>query len=415
MQGRRRARARVCTTLAAVAAMLVPAVLATADPVRDIVDPPRRLASVLPTPLDDPFYTPPPGWEGRAPGALLAARAVPHWLPTPVRSVELLLGSTDARGRPAPVVATLYTPTAPWAGPGRRPLISYNIPTSSLGNTCAPSYQLKQGIQADLWSIQLLLAANYAVLVPDHQGPRQAYAAGHMGGHAVLDAVRAAVRLGLPDLTPDSPIVLSGYSGGAIATGWAAELAPAYAPELSLAGALIGGLPADYGQLVRTMSGNAATGVFLAATLGLAREYPQLLTLLNDNGWRLAHALRDACVTVEAALGFIAPITLDVLTDHPDPLALPMVRKIVADNTLGTLAPKIPVLLYHGVDEFWIPLAGAQEVYDDWCRSGARVRLQVMPGEHFTVGAVAVPALARWADDLIAGRLVPDGCSRSVG
>ncbi len=383
-----------------------------ADPLGELIDPPHELAAVLPTALDDPFYVPPGGWRERRLGEVLTVRAVPSWFLTPVRALEMLVRSTDARGRPAPVNATVYLPRSPWTGPGERPLVSYNIPTSSLGNTCTPSYQLKRGFQADMVSIQLLLSRGYAVIVPDHQGPRQAYAAGHMGGHAVLDAARAALRLSLTDLGPRSPVVLSGYSGGAIATGWAAQLAPAYAPELPLAGVVIGGLPADYDMLPRTMDGNAATGVFLGATLGLAREYPELLALLNDNGWRLAHALRDACVGLQAALGLAAPLTLDTFTDPPDPLASPIARKVVSENKLGAAAPTVPVFLYHGLDEFWIPLAGAEQLYENWCANGGSVRLQTFPGEHFTVGIIMVPTLSRWVDEIISGKLVPPGCVR---
>ncbi len=388
--------------------------VARADLLENLVNPPHELASILPTPLDDKFYTPTSGFEKSRPGTVLASRTVRNWFPTPTRSTELLLRSTDTKGRPVPVTATLLMPRSPWQGAGPRPLISYNIPISSLGNSCTPSHQLKEGVQADQLSIGLLLARNYAVIVPDHQGPRQAYAAGRMGGHAVLDAIRAAVHLGIPALQPNSPIVVSGYSGGAVATGWAAQLASEYAPELNLAGALIGGVPADYEMLLRTMNGtNIASGIFLAATLGLAREYPELLSLLNDDGWRLAHAFRDICVGGEAVLGVVASLKVEQLTDVPDPSSHPMVRKILADNRLGGIAPKAPTLIYHGVHEFWIPFEQAQNLHADWCRSAARTRLDPLPGEHFTVGALAIPATGAWVDGMFAGQLVPPGCTEA--
>lgn len=383
-----------------------------ANPLGEFVNPPRVLESVLPTPLGDPFYTPPPGFETRAPGDVLASRAVRNWFPIPVRSIELLIRSTNAKDEPVPVVATLLTPQKPWRGTGSRPLVSYNIPISSLGNTCAPSRQLQEGVQADQLSIGLLLAREYAVIVPDHQGPRQAYAAGRMGGHAVLDALRAAGHLGVAEVRPDSPIVMSGYSGGAIATGWAAQLAGEYAPELPVVGSLIGGVPADYDQLRRTMNGSiGAAGIFLAAALGLAREYPELLTLLNDNGWRLAHLLKDICVGGETVLGSLVPLKVEDFTDVPDPTALPMVRKILADNRLGALAPRSPALIYHGVHEYWLPFEQARNLYGDWCARGAQVRLAPLPGEHFVVGALAIPATGSWVADMFAGRAVPPGCS----
>ncbi|MFI5781645.1 lipase family protein [Nocardia sp. NPDC051570] len=412
MAGRRRTLVRLwAVTVVAAVSVCVPAFALADDPIEEFVDPPHELASVLPTPLSDAFYTPPAGFENRPPATVLRARSVPTWFTSPVRTIEMLVRSTGSKGDPVPVVATLIVPKAAWTGSGPRPLVSYDIPISSLGHWCSPSYTLERGFSADQLSIQLLLDRNYAVIVPDHQGPREAYAAGLMGGHAVLDAARAAVRLGVSDLKPEAPVVISGYSGGAIATGWAAQLAPSYAPELHLAGALVGGTPADYDLLVKIMNGReVGSGIFLAATLGLAREYPELLTLLNDNGWRLAHLFRDLCSGQLAAAGAV-PVRVEQLTDVPDPTELPMVRKIVADNKLGGIAPRIPIMVYHGRDEFWIPYQGARNLYDSWCAGGARVRLAPYPGEHFIVGALAIPAVANWVADLLDGTLVPGGCT----
>ncbi|MCM6774771.1 lipase family protein [Nocardia sp. CDC159] len=415
MAARWRAVARlwVVTVLAAVS-VGAPVFVGAEESIAEFVDPPHELAAVLPTPLPDPFYVPPADFESRSPATLLRARSVPSWFTTPVRAIQLLVRSTDSKGKPVPVVATLMLPKAPWTGAGPRPLVSYNIPISSLGHWCAPSYTLERGFSADQLSIQLLLDRNYAVIVPDHQGPRQAYAAGLMGGHAVLDAARAAVRLGMPELEPKAPVVISGYSGGAIATGWAAQLAPEYAPELNLVGALVGGTPADYDLLVKIMNGRqVGSGVLLGATLGLAREYPELLGLLNDNGWRLAHLFRDVCSGQLAALGTV-PVRLEQLTDVPDPTELPMVRKIVADNRLGAIAPKVPTMVYHGKDEFWVPYEGVRNLYHSWCGKGAQVRLAPYPGEHFVVGAMAVPAVSNWVTELLEGELVPPGCTVAV-
>ncbi|MFE3187784.1 lipase family protein [Nocardia sp. NPDC059240] len=395
---------------AALASVLVPA-FAQANPLVDLIAPQHDPAAIMPTPRTDPFYTPKPGFEAKPAGSMLAVRVAGGLFPT-ARSLELLVRSTDSHGQPVPVVTTLLLPYAPWRGSGARPLVSYNIPISSVGHSCAPSTELKRGVSADLLAIQLLLAKNYAVVIPDHQGPRQAYAAGLMGGHAVLDSIRAVTRTPMPGLSPATPVVLTGYSGGAIATSWAAQLAPAYAPEIRLVGAMIGGNPADYELLLPRMDGvNFASGVLLAAALGLGREYPELLDLLNDNGWRVAKLFRDICISQETALGVIAPLRADQLSDVPDPTKLPMVQQIMRENRPGAVAPAVPVFLFHGVNEIWIPFEGALHLFDEWCARGARVRLQPFPGEHFLVGALSIPLTNGWVEQLLAGRLVPPGCT----
>ncbi|MCP2298872.1 Secretory lipase [Nocardia amikacinitolerans] len=384
-----------------------------AGPLRELNHPSRDPATVLPTPMDDRFYLPPPGYERTEPGTLLASRVGGIGLTvTPVISTEMLIRSTDAKGRPVAVVATLLVPSSTWTGSGPRPLISFNVAIDSLGHTCAPSHQLKKGQPVDLLAAQIQLAKNYAVLVPDHQGPRQAYAAGLMAGHAVLDSVRAAVRTPRLGLHHAAPTIVTGYSGGAIASGWAAQLAPKYAPELNLVGAAFGGVPADFELLLDTMNGrNAASGVFLAATLGVAREYPEMMWLFNDHGWRLAQFAKDLCLAGLAVLGAIAPVPVELLANVPDPTETPMIQRILAENRLGAAAPRVPVFMYHGAHEVWIPLEGAENLYDDWCAQGVPVRFEVYLGEHMIVGATGIPGVNAWIDERLAGKPAPSGCS----
>jgi hypothetical protein len=46
-----------------------------------------------------------------------------------------------------------------------------------------------------------------------------------------------------------------GYSGGSLATEWAAELQPTYAPELNFAGAALGGLVPNITSVLKTING----------------------------------------------------------------------------------------------------------------------------------------------------------------
>lgn len=406
-------RLRAMALAAVVAVSAVLGTLAHANPIDDLLFPSREIADAMPTPLGDPFYTPPAGFETLAPGTVLASRPGGTGVTgVPLISTELLIRSNDAKGKPVPVVATLLMPATPWTGPGPRPLVTLNPAIDSLGNQCAPSYELRM-VSSKLWMAQIPLNKGFAVLVPDHQGPRQAYAAGLMAGHAVLDSIRATVRTPELGLQPEAPTAITGYSGGAIASAWAAQLAPQYAPELNLVGVAFGGVPADFDMLLQTMNGKAlASGIFLAATLGMAREYPEMLGLLNDNGWRLARIGKDFCMAHEEAVGVVAPISVQALTDVPAPTELPFIRDILAENRLGALPPTIPVFMYHGLNEWWVPLAGAENLYRDWCRGGTQVDFQVYLGEHFIVSTSGIPGAYAWIDDRFAGKPVPQGCTR---
>ena len=200
--------------------------------------------------------------------------------------------------------------------------------------------------------MQVLLARNYAVIVTDHQGPQQAYAAGRISGHAVLDSIRAAVNAPWLGLAPSSPIGISGYSGGAVAAGWAAELAPTYAPDLNIAGVVMGGAPVDYRILLGSMNGkNMSSSLFLAATMGVAREYTELIPLMNDNGWRLGMFAKDLCLAALAPPGVVAPIPVEALTDVPNVVDTPVVQQVLAATRMGGQAPTAPVFIFDGMND----------------------------------------------------------------
>ncbi|MFC9787428.1 lipase family protein [Rhodococcus sp. NPDC127528] len=386
---------------------------ASADPIGDLISPPHDPAAVAATPLGAPFFDPPPDFGDLAPGAVLRTRPVTVVpLASPVVSTQILVRSTDAKGQPAAVTATLIVPAVAWTGPGPRPVLAYDMAIDGLGETCAPSYTLQRGSALEVAPIQYFLGRGYAVVVADHEGPRQAYAAGRMAGHAVLDALRATVNTPRFGLAPASPIAITGYSGGAIASGWAAELAPTYAPELRMVGAAFGGTPADYALLLQSMNGrNLASGVLLGATLGVAREYPELFPLFNDNGWRLAEIAKDLCLPGLAVPGALIPLTVQSLSDVPDVVDTPVARAVIAANRLGAHAPTAPVFLYQGKQDPWILPAGAEKLYDDWCELGASVRLEEYVGEHQTVALSGIPAAYGWLDARLAGVPAPVGCS----
>ncbi|MCP2320903.1 Secretory lipase [Nocardia amikacinitolerans] len=67
--------------------------------------------------------------------------------------------------------------------------------------------------------------------------------------------------------------------------------------------------------------------------------------------------------------------------------------------------------MYHGAHEVWIPLEGAENLYDDWCAQGVPVRFEVYLGEHMIVGATGIPGVNAWIDERLAGKPAPSGCS----
>src|SRR5215213_2050040 len=149
-------------------------------------------------------------------------------------------------GRPTVVSGMVLVPAAP--SPGSRPLVAYAPGTQGWGDQCAPSRTVPAGSFGELVAVNGLLARGWAVVVTDYPGlgtpgPHR-YNVGIAEGLAVLDALRAAVRLPPAGLDPSAPAAVAGYSQGGGAAGWAAQLQPVYAPSLPLVGVAAGGTPA---------------------------------------------------------------------------------------------------------------------------------------------------------------------------
>lgn len=139
-------------------------------------------------------------------------------------------------------------------------------------------------------------------------------------------------------LSPASPIAITGYSGRAIASGWAAELAPSYAPGLNIVGVAFGGPPTDYAVLHRWLNGGLGSRLYLAASAGLAGEYPELLQFDNANGLRLAQIDKDQCAGFLAYSGILM-LSAESLSNAPDSFDTLRSQRIIAETVWALLHP----------------------------------------------------------------------------
>jgi hypothetical protein len=366
-------------------------------------------AAVVP-PAEDPFYAPPAGFETKAPGAVLRSRSVVVTglgIPVPVRAWQTLARSTDTAGRPVAVASTLMVPLVPYLK-GPRPLLSYQTAIDSLGDQCNPSYTLRAGTEKELPLIALGLAKGWAVVVSDFEGPRNAFAAGTMAGHGVLDGIRAVRKLPGTGLTATGPVGLMGYSGGGQATSWAAELQPSYAPELAIKGVATGGTPANLRAAAQLMDGGPAAGLALAAVVGITRAYPELLTLVNDAGRAMIERVGDLCVAeVTAANAFRR---INEFTFSRDPLNEPIAVDVLNRNELGQRVPAAPVYMYHSLFDELVPHSAAQALRQTWCRATKVQFYTDLLSEHVVLAATGAPAAVSYLDDRFAGRPAPSNC-----
>jgi hypothetical protein len=202
--------------------------------------------SAAPTPTNplppsrDPFYTAPDGFEHATPGEVLRVRTAPGNLTTLVantsQAYHVLYRTTDSRYHASWAVTTLFLPLSNSTSDA---LLSYQIPYNSPNIDESPSWAYYAGQNS--WNsdqfidVEWALGRGWFVNVPDFEGPLAAFIAGPQEGHAILDSIRAVKSLSF-GLAPEARVALWGYSGGSLASEFAAEMQVQYAPELQISG-----------------------------------------------------------------------------------------------------------------------------------------------------------------------------------
>ena len=385
-------------------------------------------------PPEDPFYTPPsslPKGKKGKPGTVIRSRPVcvaDLEIPMPYAAWQIMYvssGSETTKGKPSELKAAPSVDTALIIAPltegasGPRPLVSYENAEDSDSTLDAPSYTLRKGTSVDNVALQPLLAQGWEVIVPDYEGPESAYSAGPLEGHGVLDGIRAAENFSATDgLSGTSTEVgLWGYSGGAIATGWASELASRYAPELNIVGISEGGVPAELKEDFDTInSGVVAPGLAFASSVGDNAAYPNLIpeSLLNDAGRELAAKMRE---TGESS--YPSTVPPENISDYTacgcNPVEhlseFPTIAELIRINNLGQHIPTVPLYIYHDYLDELIPIAGVEKLVQRYCEGGATVEFRVNYGdEHVSNAVVGAPEAIAYLTSRFAGVAPIDTC-----
>ncbi|MFD4460363.1 lipase family protein [Nocardia sp. NPDC058480] len=374
-------------------------------------------------PPDDPFYATPPGIDALAPGTVVRSRPVEVALFGVIRqriaAWQLLYRTCDLDGAPEVSVTTVLLPWGASARP--RPLVSFQCAIDAVAPQCFPSYALRRGARTigsiaplELPIIAMALEQGWAVSVPDHEGLGGRFGAAREPGYRALDGIRAAIDFAPMALTPSTPVALWGYSGGGLATAWAAELAAEYAPELNIVGAVAGSPVGDPAAAFERLNGGWFAGFPAAFVAGLRQAYPELGPLLHDHlDARYRELLGEAeeRSTFALLLRFARrDVSRHLRGGIGELLAEPVLRRILADIEPGTRAPAAPLLIVQGVNDEVIAVADIDAHVRRYQQAGATVRyLRVRRGSHLPLEFLIVPAILDWLTDRFASRPAPTG------
>lgn len=401
-----------------------------------------RAGAAVP-PSQDPFYR----YEGSkplaaiAPGKVLKTRTLSYHvagIPLPVTAVQLLYRSTGAVGQPTVNVTSVLLPPLRLGAPT---VLAYQSFYDSLKSEDEPSYAISGGLSLgglipDVESAILApaLLAGDTVVVADTEGESADFAAGPEYGYNTLDSLRAALASSATGLSGTRKVGLIGYSGGAIATEWAAELAPSYAPSLSrkIVGAAFGGTLVDPAHNLHYVEGSTIwAGLIPMALIGLGRAYQVDLTpYLSEYGRSLYNSLQGASIT--EVLGRYPGLTWSQLAapQYPTPESIPVYAQIANRLIMGAGGtPTTPLFIGQGAGGEvegtpgnkpgigpgdGVMIAGdVRSLAREYCGRGVPVEYNQYEGLSHVPSAIAwLPSAYAWLTGRFLGLAPPQNCAQ---
>jgi len=375
------------------------------------------------------------------PGTVLSTRILSYHvvgIAFPVQVVQLLYQSAGALGQPTANVTSVLEPPLPPASPRA---VSYQSFYDSLNPADEPSVQIAGGVtlggvitDAESIVIAPLLLQGYTVIVPDTEGQTADFASGPEYGMATLNSIRAATNSPVTGLTKTTPIGMFGYSGGAIATDWAAQLAPSYAPDVNrqLVGAAEGGVLVDPAHNLTYVDGSSIwAGIIPMSIIGIARGFQiNIKPYLSSYGLQLYNSLQNA--SIANVLGQYPGLKFAQLVKprYANPASIPVLVKVENALNTGSLAsPTIPMFIGQGANGTLegtpgnkpgigpgdgVMVAGdVRTLARDFCASGTAVDYtQYNALSHISTFPVWAPAALTWLNSRFAGSQAPNDCSQ---
>jgi Secretory lipase len=349
-------------------------------------------------------------------------------VPQAVVAYQLLYRTTDLNGAPQAAVTTVIRPARTTVDP-ETPVVSYQCAIDAVASTGFPSYALRRHAKLakvfggpPAWEyvpMARALSRGWRVLVPDHGGARGRWIAPREPGYCILDGIRAAQNLERAGIARTAPVALWGYSGGGLATGWAAELWANYAPGLNVVGAVLGAPVSDPGEIFRDLDGSLYAGLPNMAVASLMREYPSLRRLVethtNASGQSLLARLEGMSMIAALARGCLRRSGRFLDRPLDEILAMPEVAELFDDLRLGRTAPAIPVLILQAIHDQFINIRHIDALVNSYQADGAQVSyLRDRLSEHALLYPLSIPTALQWISDRFAEKPGDDLGTRTV-
>lgn len=348
---------------------------------------PARNSSALP-PSQDPWYTAPDNLLSYPAGSIIRVRPDPLSIYTAIgtnitsASYNILYRTTDGNDLPSFAVTTLFIPSVKTAGKSKG-LLSYQIPYNSPTVDASPSWTLPTSLNSTFPDIVAALEQGWYVSVTDFEGRNATVAVGVAEGHAVLDGLRAVTESSVSPVSAPKgtgtgkewKIGLWGYSGGSIASEFAAELRASYTPEIEIAGVAIGGLPTPVTAVLQAVNKTPYAGLIVAGLWGYSNAFPivesYVLSRLTDEVKSAGNFTAGRNLTIGEI--FVLYAGVDVFSyfigGEDDVLSSPLLQYFW--DTQGVMGvhglPDMPMYIYKAVGDQLAPVQHTDALVNKYC------------------------------------------------
>lgn len=333
------------------------------------------------------------------------------------KTTAFMYRTTDEQGNARAATATLLTPKGA-SGPAKDAVV-ISPGTQGIADKCAPSRQMGMGTEYEGISVASALASNHPVVIADYVGLGTEGAHRYLNrveeGRSVLDAAKAVQGVEGSEIDAQTKLQLRGYSQGGQATAAALELAEDWAPDLNIASASAGAVPADLYTTVSKLSSVYTAFLLYGIDSFAGQSGVDLSDHLNQKGLDAVESASNQC-TIEALLSHAFTDTTTLTKDGSSfqDIVDETFKPIVDKQRLGQAEiPDVPVLVNHSRLDDVVPFELGRELASTWCDAGNRVAFEDNLGPTHLGGYIAaLPRVETFTTRTFAGKHPLDSCWR---
>ncbi len=366
------------------------------------------------------FYTAPSPLPAGPPGTIIRTEAI-RGAPAGSLGWKILYLSTGMQGEPIAVSGTVFVPTTP-APPGGRSVVAWAHPTTGVNDRCAPSLEAGGGA-SKIPGITEFLQAGYAVAATDYAGlgtpGPHPYLVGASEGMAVLDSARAIHSFA--PAAAGTRIAVWGHSQGGHAALFAGQLAPTYAPDLTVVGVATAAPATELGALLqRDIGGIGGNVLGSMAVVSWSQVYAdQGLTLdqvVKTPSQPVARLIADQCIesTPQLLVDLPAAEVLDVSFLAGAPWSTPGWDTQLQINTPGAPGSPglaVPLLVNQGTADTTVWPTVTTGWVTNQCAAAVTVTERLYPGvSHTDIAVDSASDTATWIAARFAGQPASATC-----